>query len=424
MARCYGCGKQGLFLKVRDGFCADCFPKYSKDTQINSSHVSTQSSVCTPPNSARIDVAKQYLNKMHDRYPHLPMVIDNLVAVHSYPGVYVSNVNHSVLRYMCEHQKYRVSAHIVPDGHIALQFDGAIVGFLNQKEAMCKDWLSSGDIVLCEFVSFRPGFERVAISFYRDKHTRLSNRNSTIQPAESESVFDKYLAKNSSDSQKKVQSSSPPNPDYLAFLQNVRRDIVPRPAMLNGIPMVYSYLIRVSYVDHKALYKMAYQNEFDAEISILDDGDICLKHNDVYLARLTDKKDIAADWIKKQLPYICQFTGFKNGEECVILHLYRDDELRLKQCQTTTAKLTSCTSEEKQDNIMLLEQGQKLFVEEDDDGKWYVRDVNYHKIGRLPAKFNRMYEDGDLRGMFFDHTETVENANGYEYEIPYVRFYY
>lgn len=229
------------------------------------------------------------------------------------------------------------------------------------------------------------------------------------------------------DARKKKQASAQPtrityNPS--ALLENVTRSEIPRPPMLDGIPMVYSYVIYVSYVDRNALYEMTRNNIYDAKMSVLEDGDICLMHNGTYIARLDNHKEIAADWINNNLPYICQFTGFKNGRECVILHLYRNDEARLNQCQMSIAKLTSCTSESKQINISLLEEGQKLFVEDDDDGKLYVRDVNYHELGRMPAKFNRMHDDGDLRGMFFDHAETTEDANGNEIDIPYVRFYY
>lgn len=180
MARCYGCGKQGLLLKVRDGFCADCFPKYSKGAQADTAHTPTQAPVCIRPGSAKNDVAKQYLDKVLDRFSCLPMVIDNQVAVYSYPNVYVRNVDYGVLKYMCDNQKFNVMPIVNSDGQIALHYDGAIVGFLNEKEAMCKDWIERGDAIHCEFVSFRPGFECVTVIFYRDEHTRLSSRDSIV----------------------------------------------------------------------------------------------------------------------------------------------------------------------------------------------------------------------------------------------------
>lgn len=253
----------------------------------------------------------------------------------------------------------------------------------------------------------------------------LEDARTKQQVSNTASIYDNYLTKTSAKSPK--QTSTPyvrPTYNPSALLENVTRSNISRPPMLDGIPMVYSYVIYVSYVDRNALYEMTRQNTFDVKMSVLENGDISLTHNDIYIARFTSHKNIVTDWITNNLPYICQFTGFKNGQECVLLHLYRDDEARLRQCQMSIAKLTSCTSESKQVNISLLEEGQKLFIEDDDDGKLYVRDVNYHEIGKLPAKFSRMHEDGDLRGIFFDHNETVEDANGNETDIPYVRFYH
>ena len=212
------------------------------------------------------------------------------------------------------------------------------------------------------------------------------------------------------------------DPDIL--LDRMSRDRIIRPAMYQGLSMVYNYVIPVADVDRPVLYDMVKSGKYNVDLSLGDDGSVQLIHNDVVIGKLGEKASIASDWLKKGDPYICQFSTFKKGCEHVLLHLYRDDEARLRKCNMAIAKLTSCMSEEKQDNIMCLEPGQKLFVEDDDNGKWYVRDINFHEIGRLPAKYNRMHEDGSLRGMFFDHTETAENANGEPREIPFVRFYF
>lgn len=212
--------------------------------------------------------------------------------------------------------------------------------------------------------------------------------------------------------------------DPSNLLNNVKRKNISRPPMYNGQPMVYEYLIRALDVDRPALYEMTKTDDYYVKMAVAKNGDILLVNNDIPIAKLGGKTQIATDWIKKDRLYLCQFTGFQKGKECVVLLLYRDDEARFSDSKMSIAKLVSCSTEERQYNIDCLEEGQKLFVDEDDDGKQYVRDIDYHDVGRLPAKFYRMFEDDSLLGMYFDHTETVENSNGDDVDVPFVRFYY
>lgn len=221
------------------------------------------------------------------------------------------------------------------------------------------------------------------------------------------------------DEEKRIRESSP------SFLLNkFTRPYIPRPCMHQGASRAYTYFITLADVDRDTVYRLTQANSYDVAMKIADDGRIALMSGDSPVAYLTDKQAIATDWINKKLPYICQLAEFKDGKERAVLHLFRNEEAKYSKCKVSIAKLTSCASEEKQFNISVLEPGERLFVEEDDDGKWYVRNVDYHELGRLPAKFSKMFDDDTLRAMFFDHTESKENANGDETAIPYVRFYY
>ncbi|MBQ9838973.1 MAG: hypothetical protein IJO56_05745 [Oscillospiraceae bacterium] len=220
--------------------------------------------------------------------------------------------------------------------------------------------------------------------------------------------------------QKRIMEEN--SPSFL--LDKVLNKKIERPGVLNGIPMVYKYMVPMVEVDRNALYHLTQQNIFRADLELSNEGNVYLVHSGKQIARADNYTPIISDWLKKGDPYICQFVSFKKGSEGALLLLYRDDEAKLKNCTVTIAKLTSCMTESKQENIGLLERNQKLFVEEDDDGKLYVRDIHYNELGRMPEKFNRMYEDGTLRGVFFDHTEITENSNGEDREIPFVRFYH
>lgn len=230
---------------------------------------------------------------------------------------------------------------------------------------------------------------------------------------------EKLLAKQKAEEERRILESSP------SFLLNkYRRRYIPRPCMYRGASRAYTYFIPLSNVDRDTIYQMTQIDTFDVSMQITSEGSIALMNEDTAVAFLADKISIASDWIKKELPYICQLAEFGEGKERAVLHLFRNDESKYSGCKVEIAKLTSYMSEEKQFNISVLEPGERLFVEEDDNGKWYVRNVDYHELGRLPAKFNKLFDNDSLRAMFFDHGEMTENANGHEIEVPYVRFYF
>lgn len=226
-------------------------------------------------------------------------------------------------------------------------------------------------------------------------------------------------AKQNEEESRRIVESSP-----SSQLNKFKRRYIPRPFMYQGASRAYTYFVPISNVNRDLLYRVTQEEHFDATMKLSDDGNIYLLSDGIVIAQLSDRIAMATDWLNKKLPYICQFAEFTEGKERVVLHFFRDDENRFANRNCSIDKLSSCMSEEKQDSIACLEEGQRLFVEEDDNGKWYVRDVDYHEIGRMPAKFTKMHDDGTLLALFYDHCETKENANGDPKEIPYIRFYH
>lgn len=180
MPKCYRCGKWGLFLNVVDGYCADCLPKILADAAAKKKRLAPSTPVDEYHPPVQYNVTKLYLDRLPERNVYHDAIIDGQSALYSYPRLQVRDVNQNVLKYMCENRKYRVTPTIYPDGSIALMYDGALVAFLCERERMCKDWIKRGDMIYCEFVCFRSGFERVAITFYRNEYARLSNHKSTV----------------------------------------------------------------------------------------------------------------------------------------------------------------------------------------------------------------------------------------------------
>lgn len=194
----------------------------------------------------------------------------------------------------------------------------------------------------------------------------------------------------------------------------------------DGCAMVYRYPnTSVTDVDRDVLYDMVATKTYRVTVSVESNGDVLLHSGEKVVAKLADRVQMCKDWIKKGRPLICEFVAFKKGTEKVALFFYRSEADEMSDHTFDTIKLTSCMSVMKQEAICCLVPGQKLFVELDDNDKPYVRDIEYNPLGKLPAKYNRLYEEEALLGLYFDHTEKVEaeDLDGDDKEIPYVRIY-
>lgn len=198
------------------------------------------------------------------------------------------------------------------------------------------------------------------------------------------------------------------------------------PAVYLGCPAVYRYPnIAVSDVNRDILCSMVQSKTFDVQLVKGDGGEILLQKDNCTVAKLQDRIQMASDWLDRGSPVWCEFVAFAGGRERVELFFYRDEEDSLKSDRCDTVKLTSCFSSTKQETIAFLESGEKLFIDIDDNEKPYLRDILYNPVGSLPAKYNRLYEDDLITGIFFDHSETKvsEDFDKDDKEIPFVRVY-
>ncbi len=203
------------------------------------------------------------------------------------------------------------------------------------------------------------------------------------------------------------------------------RSMPSQPVILDGLPLVYHYRnISITDVNRDILRCMYTDQDYSLELSIDDDGAVVLTKWDGVVGRLCEKNGMVIDWIHQQAPVTCEIMNFRMGAEAVALAFYRDEQARFVNHNSAVVKLTSFMSESKQDDIACLYEGQKLFVDEDDNGKFYVRTIHYSPIGNLPAKYAQMYDDGEINALFFDHAETSERDNGDDMYIPFVKIYY
>lgn len=196
-----------------------------------------------------------------------------------------------------------------------------------------------------------------------------------------------------------------------------------RQPIFNGCPQLYGYVgVSVSSVDCRTLQNIVISKSYDLIAELCPDGSVALNHDGEYVCKLAERVDMCADWLRRGDPIRCEMTGFKPGREHVVLCFYRDEEKRLSYRESVIVKLTSYTSEYKQDNIQNLKPGEKLTCSEDDynDDKVNVLDWCSEPIGRLSKKYADRFFDEGFAGVFFDHAD--EDAEGRL--VPYVKIYF
>ena len=224
------------------------------------------------------------------------------------------------------------------------------------------------------------------------------------------------------------QSNNPSKPATKQSdpLDTFVRYSVSAPTIWQDCPMVYRYPnISVMNVNRTNLQAMVKLKKFEVLPVKDESGAILLKWDGITVAHLAEKIEMCSDWLDKQLPLRCEFAAFGAGKEKVALFFYKDQESTLQDRQCEIVKLTSCMSTAKQETISFLEEGEKLFIEWDDNDKPYLRDISYNPIGSLPAKFNKYIDNDLIDGIFFDHTEVKENEDWEKEDklIPFVRVY-
>lgn len=216
-----------------------------------------------------------------------------------------------------------------------------------------------------------------------------------------------------------------PPPDPLD-VQNGSRWIYPK--VINDCSIAYWYpSVPVAEVNREKLRELvsSKQASFDAvevSVELAANGDILLSHDGVIMGKVLDRQQMCADWLHKNLLLRCVFSSYKKGEETVALAFYKDDRQRYSTNKAAVVKLISYKNEEAQFGISEMHWPEKLKVDEYDGHR--VLDIYNSNIGRLPAKFQRLYDEGEVEAIYFDHYDTVaDEETGEDIYVPFVRLF-
>lgn len=194
------------------------------------------------------------------------------------------------------------------------------------------------------------------------------------------------------------------------------------PKVIDDCSIEYWYpSLPVSNVDRDKLREMLIAKKHQPQIEISQDGRVFLTYVGAMVAILQDKQDMCTDWLKKNLPLVCQFSSFEKNNEKVALAFYKDSRQRYDDYNTAVVELTAFNNEDAQFTISEMESTERLKV---DKYEGFVMDIYNNEIGKLPAKYRRLCEDDAVKAIYFDHYEVSLNKDFEDIYIPFVKIYY
>ena len=194
------------------------------------------------------------------------------------------------------------------------------------------------------------------------------------------------------------------------------------PKIIDDQSIAYWYpSLAISNVDRDILRKMVIAENHQPQIEIAPNETTVLTYDGTTVAILQEKQDMCRDWLRKDLPLVCQFSSFKENSEKVALAFYRDDRKKYLDCKSALVKLTAYKNEDAQLTISGMKSPEKLKV---DEFEGLVLDIYNNEIGKLPSKYRHLCEEGAVDAIYFDHFDVLENDDFEDIYVPYVKIYF
>lgn len=235
-----------------------------------------------------------------------------------------------------------------------------------------------------------------------------------------------HSSKPLSETRKKSPPTFKPNSKNSATQEDKKYDIV-LPSAIDDAKLVYHYESeKAKNVDYDLAMENASRKEWELGASIIDD-EVWLTAKGKPIMQLASKRrsDMLADWVKRGDPYKIYLANIntETKEVHIFIAFYRSIESMMKGRESQVVKLTSYSSEEKQEVIALLNENDELDIEVDytDDGDEVYNVVSMgESIGKLPKKIVRRLEEEDFSKCFVDHIDFDENDR----YVPYIKIYW
>lgn len=195
------------------------------------------------------------------------------------------------------------------------------------------------------------------------------------------------------------------------------------PKVIDKCPLVYYYpKVIINNLDSAIFDSMVDSDDFNITVTSDSSGGAIIRKDGKDVGTIDKYGDMISDWQKRGEPMVCKIISIKRGAEAVGLGFYRDIEAKLTDYKSEIVRLTRNRSQDMQISVSLLEDGEMLDICPDYieiEGSVPVLGKTAGEVGSLPKRFNKIAEDGGIRGVFVDHVDEDEN----EKYTAYVRVY-
>ena len=189
------------------------------------------------------------------------------------------------------------------------------------------------------------------------------------------------------------------------------------PEKKDGAPLAYRYSVPFVPSDLDAVLAAAKAEHWYLSAKQIG-GDVHLFSGEADLGVLKERADMVSDWLRREDPYLAILERISSETGCtVMLVFYRDKQKYNAHREQTVVALTGYKGEEKQEQLLYLNPGDELELEEDYEKEGCVLVLSHgSELGYLPKKYaGRFLEE------VFDHEEPVEDS---DISKPFVKIYW
>lgn len=194
------------------------------------------------------------------------------------------------------------------------------------------------------------------------------------------------------------------------------------PEKKNGAPLAYRYSVPFVPSDFDAVLEAAKAERWYLTAKQIG-RDIHLLSKETDLGILTERATMVSDWLMRGDPYLAILESVSSETGCtVMLVFYRDKQKYNAYREQTVVALTGYKGEAKQEQLLYLNPGDELELEEDyeQEGRVIVLSCG-SEIGYLPKKYADRFVGEGAALTVFDHDEPVEDSDASK---PYVKIYW
>lgn len=208
---------------------------------------------------------------------------------------------------------------------------------------------------------------------------------------------------------KKTKQTAPP--DWMPKIR--KSSYFYTPGIKDGCPLIYFYPnVFLTDLDVEFFDEICESGDFSVDATPNEDGGINIEKNGKFVGKTEKFGKMLSDWQAKNEPTVFGISETREGKEAVALGFYRDTEGKLSGCKMETVRLVKNRSSDLQFALSLLDDGEALTCSDDyieETGSLVVFSAKHREVGSLPKKFNKIYAENGISGIYVDHVDEDEN---------------